>query len=77
MKPIDTKHTTHRLGAPVDWDHSVGPCGTLPVHRAAGNFTSFWKLSWRERCLAFIGVPVRLDVTSSGHPPVALNFDRP
>lgn len=75
MPPVKTDHTNVMLGAPVDWDPSThGECCGLPVHRdwANNRWLSYWQPTEQDIANILAGVPIRLSVFGSGHPPVAI-----
>lgn len=77
MNPINTPHTNAVLGAPAGWDAKAhGPCKGLPLVRIGDIHRSWWRVSFVDRIKILFGVPVCLDVISSGHPPVSLNVER-
>lgn len=77
FKSIDTAHTTHRLGAPLDYDRAThGPCEVLPVNESNYQWSSWWSVDWRSRLRILFGAPVRLTIVG-GQPPVALTVERP
>jgi len=77
MKPIRNHLTTSVLGQPRGWDEQRdGPCDGLPIARDdRGWFYSFWRPSWKERLMLLAGVPVRLCIASTAHPPVSLTVE--
>lgn len=77
MKPIKTDMTTKVLGAPRDWDSTKhGECVGLPVVEAHGYLYSYWKPSLLQRLKLAVGIPIRLCVASSAHPPVSLEVTK-
>ena len=71
MRPVDFKDAAH-LGAPKDWDtERDGPCNSLPVQFAYGNFYSYWAPSWSDLFRLLIGWPLRLAVKGD-QPPIDL-----
>jgi len=79
MRPIEHPLATNTLAPPVNWDRErQGDCRSLSVcfDREDGRFYSWWKPSWRERLSLVLGVPVRLCIAASSHPPVALQVER-
>ncbi|CAN7611381.1 hypothetical protein LJR034_004684 [Caballeronia sp. LjRoot34] len=79
MQPIRTDACNTQLGAPRDWDESKdGECCALPIHRDAARqvMHSFWQPSEQDIANIIAGVPIRLTVIGTGHPPVAINVTR-
>ena len=75
MTPTKFKEQTSVLGAPKNWNENErGPCLGLPVAQYAGQTLSRWKMSFKERVLAFLGFPVWLCVSTGTdtQPPVWL-----
>lgn len=79
LNPVKQPHTNVIFGAPADWDESQGECVGLPVTRAEdGVLHSFWQPSETDIANILAGMPIRLSVFSSAHPPVAINVtDQP
>lgn len=76
MLPIRTPQCNAMLGAPVDWDDEKdGECVALPIYRDAATQTmhSFWQPNEQEIANILAGVPIRLTIIGSAHPPVAIN----
>jgi hypothetical protein len=75
MALLKTQHTNMVLGAPKDWDEERdGTCVGLPIHidLERGVMYSFWQPSEQDIANILAGVPIRLSVFGSGHPPVAI-----
>ena len=74
MNAVDTPLTTHRLGAPSNWDAAQnGDCSVLPVVADGVTIASYWKPSREELAALVAGGLVRLSVFSGGQPPVAVD----
>jgi hypothetical protein len=76
LTPIKTKHTNIMYGAPAGWDaERDGECVALPVAKdAQGVMHSFWQPTETDIANILAGMPIRLSVFSSSHPPVAINI---
>ena len=75
LQPIENEHTNTMLGAPRDWDEARdGKCIGLPVHRdkERGDWHSYWRPSPADLALLASGMPIRLTVFGTAHPPVAI-----
>jgi len=72
---------TRFLGAPKDWDQTGAlPCEVLPVRDVHvgphGNFMiSYWHPTEEEISRINAGLPVRLWVRGTVHPPVTLDVE--
>lgn len=74
MDIIQHPNTTRILGAPVGWDHSKAPCGSLPIvdSKIDGCMYSYWKPSPYDIERLQLGAVLQLGVVGSSHPPVSL-----
>lgn len=77
MKPVLFRGYTAILGAPADWNDSMGPCEGLPIKSYDGLIASCWKPSPKERLFLILGFSVFLHVVGRTQPPVSLDVAEP
>lgn len=76
-----TQHASNNkvLGAPTNWDQSLGECGALPVtivHTENGPaMVSYWLPSDSDRKAIAGGAKLMLYVFGAVHPPVAVQVE--
>lgn len=76
MQPISMPHNNCVFHPPSNWNSDeYGVCTSLHVSNYDGVLYSYFKPSWKEKLLILFGKPVRLCVSGSIQPPVALDCE--
>ena len=69
MKPIATSITNDKLLPALGTEDHVA---ILPITRSDNMISSCWKMTWRERFMAFFSGRIWFDCTGKTHPPIRL-----
>lgn len=76
MEFVHHPSNNHVFGPPIDYDHSVVPCGSLPVTICMSEgqqvIQSFWRPDANELRAIMEGHPIVLIVHGQQHPVVSL-----